>query len=172
MQKGKIVIDITENVSTILDDKNAVQSITGKGLEKVINTSGANRLWNLKLVNKGVKEAVETSLRTDTSKDVLEANKSWDLAYDITNLKEPILKLTEIIDTSRGAKGVNNNFVVNATVDCSIELHLMNKATSAVNNVKLAKNMPSPCREMHDRQGGLEPGDEGAGLVHRHDPGG
>ncbi len=148
MEKGKIVIDITENISTTLNDKNGVQSITGKGVERVINTSDANRLWNLKLVNKGIKEAVETSLHTDSSKDVLEANKSWDLTYDITNLKEPILKLTEIIDTSRGAEGVNNNFVVNATVDCSIELRLENKATSVVNNVKLVKNIPSYLRNI------------------------
>lgn len=148
MQKGKIVIDITENISTTLNDKNEVQSITGKGVEKIINTSSANRLWNLKLANKGTMEAVETSLRPDYAKEVLDAGKIWEVAYDITNLKEPILKLTEVIDTSRGAEGVNDNFVLNATVDCSIDLQLLNKATSAINNIKLVKNIPSYLRNL------------------------
>ena len=141
-QKGKIIIDITENIDTTLTDQDAVEAISGTGMLKVINPSEENRLWNLKLVNEGTKEAVETNLNEEDSKDLLEAGKTWSIPYEISNLKEPLLKLVETIDTSKDAPGINTNFVVNTVDRASIKLELTNIASSAINNIKVTKNVP------------------------------
>jgi hypothetical protein len=145
-ESGKIVLEITENEDSQLDDKSEVKSIEGKGLLKVINPSGENRLWNLKL---SVDKADFTNLKKEESKEALESKQTWEFPYEISNLKDPILKFTEIIDTSKNEGGINHNFVLKAKDDeSSITLILANVSSKPIQNIILKKNIPGYLKEL------------------------
>ncbi|MFX0101387.1 MAG: hypothetical protein ACFFCS_17565 [Candidatus Hodarchaeota archaeon] len=146
--KGKIIVDITENVSCVLDDQNNVKSVEGKGSLKVINPSEGHRLWNLKVKNDKVNEVVVAKLQTELTKDTLEPTRTWETLYDIENLKEPILKLTEIIDTSQVNEGINYNFVKSTADEASIEITLENTSSKDIQNIKLHKHIPEYLKEV------------------------
>ncbi|MHA1679560.1 MAG: hypothetical protein ACTSUE_01040 [Promethearchaeota archaeon] len=147
-KNGKIIIDITEEIHAVLDADDSVKTIEGKGVLKVLNPSDSHRLWNLKLKNEKVKEAIETSLEEEYSRDVLEAGASWEIPYEITNLKEPLLKVEEIIDTSNDVEGINNNFVLKTPGEASIKIKLENTSDSVISSIKVHKQFPEYLKEL------------------------
>lgn len=148
MSADKIVIDITETITTRLNPDGSTQSTTGMGLLSVNNPSSSNRLWNLKLKNAGTSEAVGTTLPQEASKDVLDPGQSWQFDYDISNLKGPLLKVEEIFDTSTTAAEVNDNFVVKSLDHAEITLILTNSASSPASKILLKKTIPGYMKEV------------------------
>ncbi|MHA1791223.1 MAG: hypothetical protein ACTSVI_01180 [Promethearchaeota archaeon] len=147
-QKGKVLIEIVEEINTVLDHKDEVSSIQGSGVLSIVNTSKEHRLWNVKLSNQGIKEAIETTLPPEASKETIEPGQKWDLSYDISNLKAPLLRFKEVIDTSTNEGGVNTNFVINTPDITSISLILENTSEKPLQRILLKKQIPDYLKEV------------------------
>lgn len=132
-------IQITETEITDLDDVGIVKAIKNSGVMKVINPSPDHRLWNLKLNLAGTDF---TSLKKEAAKETLEPSKEWEFLYDISNTKAPILKLSEVFDTSKNAEGVNHNYTVGNADESTILITLENVSPKPIQNIILTKQIP------------------------------
>jgi hypothetical protein len=144
-KKGKIVIDVHEYEDTVLTPSGDVKEIKSKGEISVINQSSSHRLWDLKL-NIGNKDF--SNLKGLYAINSIEPGQKWKLDYSFTNVSQPILKLTEIIDTSAKNEGVNTNFAKAMSDTCSIKIILENSSEKEIQNVVLVKEIPEYLKEL------------------------
>ncbi|MCP4763684.1 MAG: hypothetical protein GY870_18075 [archaeon] len=139
-QIKKIKIDISEREIVTLDNQGGVQKITGNATLNVINSSEKNRLWNLKL--KLDNTDVYTNLPKEANNESLEPKNNWEIPFDLLNQKEPILKLTEIIDTSKNEEGINEHFYLNTTDTITITIKVQNITEKSIQDIELKKQIP------------------------------
>jgi len=140
-KKEKIIVDIEEHESTKIDGKNNIVEISGKGTLSVKNPSQESRLWNLDLK---IDDLDFTNLPAEESNEALEPGSSWDFDYEVENLKEPILQLKEVFDTSKDEEGVNQNFVKLIGKDpASINITLTNVSEKSIQDIELKKVVPA-----------------------------
>ncbi len=144
-KKGKVVIDVHEYEDTVLTPSGDVKEIKSKGEIFVINQSSSHRLWDLKL-NIGNKDF--SNLKGSYAISSIEPGQKWKQDYSFSNVAQPILKLTEIIDTSAKNEDVNTNFAKGMSDICSIKLILENASDKAIQNVALVKEIPEYLKEL------------------------
>jgi hypothetical protein len=145
MANDKIILDIHEREETELDPSNKVKSIKTTGLLKVINPSAEHRLWNLKLNLAGTDF---TQLKKENTKETLEPGKEWEFAYELSNIKEPILKVFELFDTSKSSEGVNSNYTVGNADESTVTISLENVSAKAIQNIAVNKTFPAYLKQL------------------------
>jgi hypothetical protein len=143
--KGKVHIHLTENESTELDDKGGVKNIGCTGLLSVKNPSTDHRLWNLKM---NLDQTPLTNLPKSSQRQTLESGSLWDFQYKVDPIKDPILKLTEIFNTSRERHDINNHFYLNVSDQVSITLTLKNVSDRDIQSIVLQKQIPQYLKEL------------------------
>ena len=144
-KKGKIVIDVHEYEETILTPSGDVKEIQTKGEINVLNLSASHRLWDLKL-NIGNKDL--SNLKGMYAIVSIEPGQKWTQDYSFSNVSQPILKLTEVIDTSAKNEGVNTNFAKGMSDTCTIKIILENNSEKAIQNIALVKEIPDYLKEL------------------------
>ncbi len=139
--KNIIIVDITDKEHTKLDVNSNLLSISGEGKIVTKNPSEKSRLWNL---NNDLKEILNTNISDKvTNIDSLNPGEEHIQEYEITNLKDPCLKITEIFDSGR-EKGdvVNNTFLFERVNKCSLKLTYINTIKKSIIEIKSRREMP------------------------------
>lgn len=146
-KQGKILINIVESEKTQLNPNSEVASVDGTGNLKVTNPSSSHRLWNLVL---NIDDTVMTqNLMNNYKKAALEPNQVWNFDYTIDNLKQPILELKEVIDTSLSDEGINHNFALNTSNNLMLKIILKNVTESPIQDIEIKKQIPEYLREIN-----------------------
>lgn len=137
-----IVIDITEKENIILNDLGEVKEINGNGLLLIKNPSQRSRLWNIAC---DLKETVKTSIPSREIKlDTLDPTKESSTEYNISNLKQPLLDVSETFDTcSESSDKLNNTFLFAKENKSVLKISLKNPIDVPILNIKLEKELPS-----------------------------
>ncbi len=78
----------------------------------------------------------------------MEPGETWEIPYTINNAKEPILKLTEVINTSKDSSETNHNFYLEVSDDSLLTLTLANTSDKPIQNIKLTKQIPAYLKEL------------------------
>ena len=139
--KNIIIVDITDKEHTKLDVNSNLLSISGEGKIVTKNPSEKSRLWNL---NNDLKEILNTNISDKVINiDSLNPGEEHIQEYEITNLKDPCLKITEIFDSGR-EKGdiVNNTFLFERVNKCSLKLTYINTIKKSIIEIKSRREMP------------------------------
>ena len=142
-----IVVDITENEKILLDGSLNLKEATGNGKLVIKNPSQKSRLWNLVC---DLKEIVNTSISDrELNAGILNPAQEFVEQYEITNLKEPSLKVIEIFDTDDNTSDtVNNAFLFDYDNCCRLKLILNNPLDHVISNIKLQREIPDFFQEI------------------------
>jgi len=98
-----------------------------------------------------IDDTVFSDLESSYTKDALEPDETWEIPYTANNAKEPILKLTEVINTSKDSSETNHNFYLDVSDDSVLTLTLANTCEKAIQNIKLTKQIPAYLKELKNR---------------------
>ena len=135
-----IVIDITEYESTTLDDFQNIKNIKAAGELKIKNPSRQSRLWNLTC---NLKETVNTNLEEKMDIGTINPGNEFSKDYTIQELKNPSLKVIEVVDTARDISNtVNNTFLADTENNSVIKLSLTNTLSLPILNINLSREIP------------------------------
>jgi len=142
-----VVIDITEKENFILDDLGNVKELNGNGMLRIKNPSDHSRLWNISC---DLKETVKTSFTSREIKiDTLDPSKDFSSEYTISDLKKPLLTITDKFDTlSDFSDRENNTFLFAQDNKCQFKILLSNQISGDIINIKLVKEIPPILREI------------------------
>ncbi|MHA1669490.1 MAG: hypothetical protein ACTSV5_02810 [Promethearchaeota archaeon] len=142
-----IIVDITENEKSLLDGSLNLKEITGNGKLVIKNPSQKSRLWNLSC---DLKEIVNTTIsERELNAGILNPAQEYVEQYEIQDLKELSLKVTEIFDTDINTTDkVNNAFLFDYDNQCRLKLILNNPLDYVISNIKLQREMPEFCQEI------------------------
>ncbi|MHA1822100.1 MAG: hypothetical protein ACTSU2_03095 [Promethearchaeota archaeon] len=150
-ENKKINIEIIERETTLLKSDNEVKDISSEADLNIINTSEENKIWNLALK---IENNDFTDLKKEDKKESLDKNGIWNIKYKVTNLKAPILNVSEIIDTSVEKEGVNNNFVKATKDKASITIELKNVSEKSISNINVEKLIPDFLKQIEVKASG------------------
>ncbi|MFX1409865.1 MAG: hypothetical protein ACFFA6_05910 [Promethearchaeota archaeon] len=136
-----IVVDITEKEKIILDGSLKQKEIIGKGKLIIKNPSAKSRLWNLTC---DLKENINTSIKSrELELGILNPTQQFIQEYEIRNLKEPKLKISETFDTDISITDkINNTFLFLRDNKCKLKLILKNLLDLPILDIKLSREMP------------------------------
>lgn len=142
-----VVVDITEKENTVLDDFGNIKDINGNAILTIKNPSERSRLWNIIC---DTKETVNTSLLAREIKvDTIGPLKDFSTEFTISNLKEPLLKITEKFDTFVDfSDRVNNVFLFAQDNKCQLKILLTNPIDVDILNIKVVKEIPPIFKEI------------------------
>ena len=145
--KNLIVVDITDNENTILvptgigaTGVHYIKEIKGNGTLLIKNPSQQSRLWN---VTCDLKEVIDTTLDKVLNVGTINPGQEFKKDYELQNLKEPCLKVSEFFDTEKGISDtVNNVFLYEKVNDCSLKINLVNSVDLPIIEIKVVKEVP------------------------------
>ena len=146
-QNNLVVIDITDYEHIILDGASELKEIKGNGRLAVRNPSKRSRLWNL-ICN--VRENVNTSIESkELSAGTINPSQEFLKEYEISDLKEPCLKVVEIFDVERtDPNTVNNAFLFKNDNKGNLKLILDNPLGVPILDIKVVRDMPEFIQEI------------------------
>jgi len=142
-----IIIDITESEKAALDGLSNLKEIRGNGIILIKNPTEKSRLWNL---NCDLKEIVNTTLSTrELEIGILNSKQTHDISYEIKDLKEPSLNVSEEFDTDLEIQTeLNDVFRYNMDNKCKLTLHIKNPLKKPITNIKLSREIPQYFQEL------------------------
>ncbi len=171
--KNLIVVDITDKENIVLAPTGIgatgvhdIKEIKGSGTILIKNPSQQSRLWNLTC---DLKEVMDTTLDKMLNVGTINPAQEFKKDYELQNLKEPCLKVSEIFDTEKGISNtVNNVFLYEKVNDCSLKINLVNSVDLPVTEIKVVKEIPEIFKEIQIQtpsSGTAEVTDEGGKKV-------
>ncbi|TFG16022.1 MAG: hypothetical protein EU535_00245 [Promethearchaeota archaeon] len=146
--KNLIIVDITDHENIILapaeigaTGDHIIKEIKAKGTLLIKNTSTKSRLWN---VNCDLKEVVNTNLQKVLNVGAINPGQEFKQEYQIQNLKEPLLKVLEVLDAERDISvTANNAFLYENANKCNLKLSLMNTLDIPFTEIMVSKELPA-----------------------------
>jgi len=142
-----IIIDITESEKVDLDGSSHLRDIRGEGKISIKNPTQKSRLWNL---NCDLKEIVNTNLSSrELEIGIINSNQTHDTNYEIKDLKEPSLNVSEEFDTDLEIPAKMNDILrYNMDNKCKLTLHIKNPLEQSITNIKLSREIPQFFQEL------------------------
>jgi len=151
--KNLIIVDITDRENTVLAPTGIgatgvhdIKEIKGNGTLLIKNPSQQSRLWNLTC---DLKEVIDTTLDKVLNVGAVNPGQDFKKDYELQNLREPCLKVSEIFDTEKGISNtVNNVFLYEKVNDCSLKINLVNSVDKPISEIKVVKEIPEIFHEV------------------------
>jgi len=136
-----IIIDITDKEYTQLNVNSEISGIKGDGKLLIKNPSQKSRIWNLEC---DLKEVINTNIPgKDLNPGTINPGQEFGQDYEIQNLKEPCLKVTENFDTERDTSDTENNaFLFQKKNLCNIKLTFTNTLELPILDIKSSRELP------------------------------
>ncbi len=145
--KNLIVVDITDYENIVLaptgigaTGDHDIKEIKAKGTLLIKNSSDKSRLWNITC---DLKEVVNTNLEKVLNVGSVNPAQEFKQEYEIQNLKEPVLKVLEVIDAERDISVTTNNaFLYENANKCNLKLSLTNTLEIPFTEITVSKELP------------------------------
>ncbi|MFX1338867.1 MAG: hypothetical protein ACFFDK_09680 [Promethearchaeota archaeon] len=146
--KNLIVVDITDYENIVLaptgigaTGDHAIKEIKAKGTLLIKNTSDKSRLWNITC---DLKEVLNTNLEKVLNVGSINPAQEFKKDYEIQNVKEPVLKVLEVLDAERDISvTANNAFLYENANKCNLKLSLTNTLEIPFTEITVEKELPS-----------------------------
>lgn len=137
---SNIIIEFSEKEECTLDGANNIKEINDNGVLSVINPSKISRIWNARL---NVSKTEGTDIQAgEYFIGEIEPEASWTKNYSL-KVNEPLLKLTETIDTySIGSQVLHQAFCFEKEMPVVIKIVVENVSEFPVENIRLEKQLP------------------------------
>ena len=146
--KNLIIVDITDYENIILSPAGIgatgdhdIKEIKARGTLLIKNTSDKSRLWNITC---DLKEVVNTNLEKVLNVGSINPAQEFKQDYEVQNLKEPVLKVLEVLDAERDISvTANNAFLYENANKCNLKLSLTNILDIPFTEITVAKELPA-----------------------------
>jgi len=145
--KNVIVVDITDYENIVLapagigaTGDHDIKEIKAKGTVLIKNSSDKSRLWNITC---DLKEVLNTNLEKVLNVGSINPVQEFKQDYEIQNLKEPVLKVLEVLDAERDISvPANNAFLYENANKCNLKLSLTNTLDIPFTEITVVKELP------------------------------
>ncbi|MBD3226910.1 MAG: hypothetical protein GF329_01880 [Candidatus Lokiarchaeota archaeon] len=142
-EKNEIIIKLTENESSTINNHDQVEAINLTGEISVINPTNS-RTWNTKLTLSG-KDSTNLE-KNEYQIGEVKANDHWLKSYSMAEdyIKEPVLSVSEIVDTYYEDDAQNWAGIVNRRMPIAFNIVIKNNlAEQKIKDIVIKKQLPN-----------------------------